>query len=159
MGHIHLGKLPQTQNWIKVIDLLRITDDPMVIAQATSKAAMRGLKLAKNDPGVIKTVLLLIKTTLAAKHRNFKSEFAKIGINIPPKASLLDVVSEFDRTLDKQMLNQGHRSDFAEMARQAAVEALTETCSKETGSLFGVSTEDTRQTLKKHSTFECSTNH
>lgn len=52
MGHRLLGELPRTRNWLKVIDLLKITDDPAKIASQTSQAAERGLDLAKKDGGV-----------------------------------------------------------------------------------------------------------
>ncbi len=152
MGHRLLGKLPQTRNWKKVIALLSATDDPAAIARETSKAASRGLNLAKSDPGVIDAVYTLISTTLAANKSDFQSALEEIGISIPKEASLLDVVGAFNKTLDQDMLRRGHRSDLAEMARQAAVETLTEMCSKETGSLFGVTMKDTQQTLKKYST-------
>ena len=52
MGHRHLGELPKTRNWLKVVALLKQTDDPGKIADETSRAADRGLELAKNNVGV-----------------------------------------------------------------------------------------------------------
>lgn len=152
MGHRLLGELPQTKNWLKIIDLLRITDDPAKIASQTSQAAQRGLDLAKKDGGVADVTYMLMKLVWSARGDDFRRELAGLGMALPDKASLLDVVGAFDETVDTRLRKAGHRTDLAEMARFAAVEALSNLCSQETGNLFGVSTEQTQQTLKRYAT-------
>jgi hypothetical protein len=150
MGRRLLGELPQTKNWRKVIDLLRITDDPAKIASHTSQAAQRGLDLAKKDGGVADVTYMLMKLVWSARGDDFRRELAGLGMALPEKASLLDVVGAFDESVDTRLRKAGHRTDLAEMARFAAVEALSNLCSQETGSLFGVSTEQPQQTLKRN---------
>jgi len=152
MGHRLLGELPQTKNWLKVIDLLRITDDPTKIASQTSQAAQRGLDLAKKDGGVADVTYMLMKLVWSARGDDFRRELAGLGMTLPEKASLLDVVGAFDEAVDTRLRKAGHRTDLAEMARFAAVEALSHLCAQETGSLFGVSTEQTQQTLRSYAT-------
>lgn len=152
MGHRLLGELPRTQNWVKVIDLLGVTDDPATIADATSRAADHGLDLAKKDTGVAKVAHMLMKLVWSARGENFEDELAGLGMSLPKDASLLDVVGTFDKALDRGLYELGHRSDLAEMARFSAVDALTEICQRETGSLFGVSEDDARQALGKYAT-------
>lgn len=41
MGHRLLGELPQTKNWRKIIDLLRIADDPAKIIAVANRAGFR----------------------------------------------------------------------------------------------------------------------
>jgi hypothetical protein len=67
-------------------------------------------------------------------------------------ATLLDLVGSFDEALDARLRLAGHRTDMAEMARSAAVEALGEICKAETGSLFGVTAEDAREALGRYAT-------
>lgn len=80
------------------------------------------------------------------------AELAGLGMVLPEKASLLDVVGAFDEAVDRRLRKAGHRTDLTEMARFAAVEALSHLGAQETGSLFGVSTEQTQQTLRRYAT-------
>jgi hypothetical protein len=152
MGHRLLGELPQTRNWRKIIDLLRITDDPAKIASQTSEAAHRGLDLTKKDRGVADVSYLLMKVVWSARSDDLKQELAGLGMEVPAEASLLDVVGAFDEALDTRLRRAGHRSDLAEMARFAAVDTLASLCHQETGDLFGVSTEQTQEALRRYAT-------
>ncbi len=152
MGHRRLGELPRTRNWQKVIAILKQTDNPEKIADETSRAANRGLELAKNNVGVAQTIYTLMKVVWAARSDNFKGDLEKIGVSLPKDASLMDVVGSVDEALDKGLRKFGRRSDLAEMARLSAVDALTDMCRSETGSLFGISLQNTQATLKKYAT-------
>jgi hypothetical protein len=88
----------------------------------------------------------------SARSKDFEKRLATLGMTLPEKASLLDVVGAFDAAIDTRLRKAGHRTDLAEMARFAAVESLSSLCYQETGSLFGVSTEQTQQTLKGYAT-------
>jgi hypothetical protein len=154
MGHRRLGQLPVTKNWRKVIATLRATDNPAIIADSTSQAAQRGLELAKKDGGVVNVIYSLMEFVRDAQAIDFKDKLANIGVSLPEKASLLDMVGAFDNVLDKNLRKAGHRSDLAEMARLAAVDALTNICRSETESLFGVSFENTQSVFKKYATPE-----
>ncbi len=150
MGHRLLGQLPATRNWQKVIQLLNVTDDPARIANLASQAAQRGLELAKKDQGVANVIFMLMSTVWSSQSDNFTQGLADLGIRLSAEASLLDVVGAFDEVLDKNLRKAGHRTDLAEMARLSAVEALTDICQRETGSLFGINTDDTQKALKKY---------
>ncbi len=154
MGHRLLGQLPATRNWKKVIALLEATDSVDRIANATSQAASRGLELAKRDKGVARVAFALMKVIWASRKEQFFEELADLGISVSAQASLLDVVGAFDDALDRSLRQAGHRTDLAEMARFSAVDALTDVCQGETGSLFGVSASDTQQSLKRYATSE-----
>jgi len=152
MGHRLLGELPRTKNWVKVINLLGVTDDPVEIADATSQAAQRGLGLAKKDNGVARVVHMLMKLVWSARSDSFEQETASLGMSLPKDPSLLDIVGTFDKALDRRLYESGHRTDLAEMARFSAVDALTEICRREIGSLFGVTEGDARRALGKYAT-------
>ncbi len=152
MGHRLLGELPATRNWQNVVRLLKVTDDPVKIAETTSKAANRGLEMAKKDWGLARVVWMLMGAVHASKKKDFVSQWKRLGISLPKKACLLDFVAAFDDAVDKGLRSRHHRSDLAEMARYAAVDALMEMCSRETENLFGTSLSDTRNSLKKYTT-------
>ena len=154
MGRRLLGQLPATRNWQKVIALLEATDDVARIANATSEAASRGLELAKIDRGVAQAIFMLMNTIWSSQRDNFEQELTDLGMSLPTKASLLDVIGAFDGALDKILRQAGHRTDLAEMARFSAVDALADICRSETGNLFGVSIEDTQRALKRYATPE-----
>jgi hypothetical protein len=61
-------------------------------------------------------------------------------------------VGEFDKTVDNCLRKSGHRTDLAEMARFAAVDALTDICRSETQSLFDVSYQETKKALRQYAT-------
>ena len=154
MGHRRLGELPKTRNWRRVVELLRATNNPATIADATSRAAERGLNLAKTDKGVAHVVFMLMRAVWSAREEKFHEALVDMGMPVPKTASLLDVVGAFDDVLDKSLRRAGHRTDLAEMARYSAVQALTDICRSETGSLFGVAIQDTQKALKKYATPE-----
>ncbi len=152
MGHRLLGELPRTRNWQNVIALLGLTSDPVKIADATSKAAQRGLDMAARDNGVAETAYMLMSVIWAARRDSFRRDVARLGLTLGKDASLLDTVGAFDAALDGRLRQLGHRTDLAEMARFAAVEALTEVAASQTGNLFGVSFEDTQDSLRQYAT-------
>jgi hypothetical protein len=154
MGDRRLGGLPQTTNWLKVIACLEATSDPAQIARATSEAAERGFDLAKKDPGVADTAYLLMKLVWSTRSGDFRQGLSQLGMSVPDRASLLDIVGAFDETLDRRMRCRGHRTDLAEMARFSAVDALTDIRQGETGSLFGASASDTQEALRRYATAE-----
>ena len=155
MGHRLFGDgLPATRNWQKVIALLKETENPAKIADTTSQAAQGGLELAKKDRGVAHVIFRFMETVWCSRSENFRQRLTDIGMRLPAEASLLDVVGAFDDALDRSLRRAGHRTDLAEMARFSAVDALTDICRSETGSLFGVSIEDTQSALKRYATPE-----
>lgn len=152
MGTRWLGELPATGNWRRVVALLKKSDDPAKVADATSQAAQRGLELAKRDEGVAQVIFRFMNTVWSSRKENFKEALADLGMRLPPQPSLLDLVGTFDEALDRSLKRAGHRNDLAEMARFSAVEALTEICHQETGRLFGVAIDDTQAVLKRYAT-------
>ena len=153
MGHRLLGQLPATRNWQKVVELLAWTGDPAKVAYKTSEAAKRGFDLAVRDHGVADVVYVLMTVVWAARRKkDFKKDVSKLGLALHNNSSLLDVVGEFDHALDTRLRRQGHRTDLAEMARFAAVDALTEASGHKTDSLFGASLDNTRESLKSFAT-------
>ncbi len=132
--------------------MLRITDDAAVIADKTTKAANKGINLAKKDEGVAAVIFQLMNVIWSSRKEDFQERLHHTGVSLPESPALLDLVGAVDDALDRNLRQSGHRSDFAEMARHSAVEALTDMCRGETASLFGVDIYKTQDALKKYAT-------
>ncbi|HBR18739.1 MAG: hypothetical protein A2Y13_12405 [Planctomycetes bacterium GWC2_45_44] len=152
MGHIRLGILPQTRKWREVIDLLGIPSSPAQIADATSAAAEKGIEFAKYDTGVSNVVYLFIRAIWDAKQANFTDDVTIADRAGAEGSTLTDFVANFNNALEEKLAKLGKISDLAEMARYSGVETLTELCKQETKSLFGVSSNDAKQSLGKWAT-------
>lgn len=144
MGHDRLQQWPVTKNWQKVVGMLSITDDAAVIADGTTQAANRGIKLAQKDEGVAAVIFQLMNVVWSSRKGDFQERLQHTGVSLPENPSLLDLVGAVDDALDRNLRQADHRSDFAEMARHSAIEALTDMCRGETGSLFGVDMKETQ---------------
>lgn len=152
MGHRHLGQLPETLNWQKVVGLLSLEGEPATVAKATCEAAKRGLEIAKNAPGVAATVYYLMKFIWSTRKEDYSNEMQKLSIGLSPDSGLLDLVVAFDAGVNQRLRKMGHRTDLAEMARLSAVETMMGLCQSETGSLFEPTVNDTIDSLKKYAT-------
>jgi hypothetical protein len=82
MGHIRLGRLPRTHQWIQVLDLLGYGAATSQVAAATLRASQTGLGSAARDTGVVHTMWLLTQVPLAARSEEFGTG--------NPKSSLWD---------------------------------------------------------------------
>lgn len=138
MGHDRLHQWPATRNWRKAIGTLRATDDPAVIADRTIQAADRGINLAKEDRGGAAVIFRLMNAIWSSREKNFQERLGDLGVSLPTSPTLMYLVGAFDDALDRSLRQAGHRSDFAEMARYSAVEALMDVCRAETGSLLAL---------------------
>jgi hypothetical protein len=152
MGHTRLGELPATRNWRQVVALLNSEADTPEIAQATAVAAEQGLSLADQDEGLLYSWYLLCHVPLAARTGQFADSLTLLGISVPPEPSLFDIASGFAEAVDSHQRSAPGRTDIGEMARLSAVETLMELGRRRTPSLIGSAADDTRDTLREHST-------
>jgi hypothetical protein len=148
MGHIRLGTLPRTRQWIEVLDLIGGGASTPDIAAATMDASQRGLSHAAKDPGLVYTFWLLTQVPIAARGDDFVARLRKLGLGVSDSPSLLDVVGAMTGAVDARLRRTGGRSDLGEMAQMAASEALTTLGTSPNRSLFETTTSDTQQTLK-----------
>ena len=81
MGHIHLGRLPRTQSWNAVVDLLRAGASTRDIATATAKAAENSLASAASDPALRHAFWLLTQLPLAARSTDFTERLLQLGMD------------------------------------------------------------------------------
>ena len=152
MGHIRLGTLPRTRQWIQVLDLIGGGAGTPVVAAATMDASERGLISAAKDPGLVYTVWLLTQVPLAARSKDFVARLRKLGLKVSDSPSLLEVVGAFTGAVDAHLRRTGGRTDLGEMAQMAASESLAALGTPANASLFETTAADVQQTIKSFST-------
>ncbi len=152
MGHIRLGRLPQTRKWIQVLGLISEGAGAPEVAASTMEASQGGLIKAARDPGLVHTVWLLTQIPLAARNKNFVANLRQLGLEVSNAPSLLEVVGAFTGAVDVHLRRSGGRTDLGEMAQMAAAETLTRLGTLKTASLFGTTAADVQQAFKGFST-------
>jgi hypothetical protein len=151
-GHIRLGTLPRTQQWIQVLDLIGGGAGTPDVAAATMDASQGGLIRAAKDPGLVYTVWLLTQVPLAARSNDFAARLRKIGLTVSDSPSLLEVVGGFTGAVDAHLRRTGGRTDLGEMAQMAGSEALAALGTPANRSLFETTAPDVQETIKSFCT-------
>jgi hypothetical protein len=149
MGHIHLGRLPGTQSWNAVVDLLRAGASTREIATATAKAAENSLASAASDPALRHAFWLLTQLPLSARASDFPERLSQLGMVMGKAPSLLTLAAEFQQSIEARIRNARVKTDLGQMAKLAATEALTTVVSAELPGLFDATGEDFRIALGK----------
>jgi hypothetical protein len=149
VGHVRLGTLPKTRKWRQVVDL--ITDGASVgtVAAASADAAENGLGKASEDQALVHAFWLLTQIPQAAKQKDFAEELRRLGLAVPSKPTLLEIVGAFTNEVDQHVRAAGKRTDLGEMAQHAAAETLTSLVGRELPSLFGPTAGDVQQAFAK----------
>lgn len=149
MGHVRLGKLRTSREWRQVLALLGDNADVAEIADAVATAAEDELISARGDPVLASTVWLLTQLPLAARSKRFAAELVSLGFTPGSEQSLLNVVAGLSRAVDSQVSSGQTRTDFGELARQAAAESLSTLVGARLPGLFGTSASDFQIELAK----------
>lgn len=142
MGHIHLGVLPQSRKWREVVALLEGGAKDADIVQASSVAAEADLTRAADDPLFVECVRLLAMIPQAARNDQFGHALRDLGLPVGDDPTLLQILSATGQWLDRVAREQGHRSDFGELARKALVSTLSTGISDALPGLFEATTAD-----------------
>lgn len=144
MGHIRLHRLPDTVPWHRVVEIIAEGQSARIVAAAASEAATKGLKLAEDDEGVARSVLLLAQVVIAARQDDFKAALDRIGIHLAGPPDTLDIVCRFTDAIDAHLRKTACRTDVGEIAQLAAVESLTGLLNRKLGQLFDTSPSDVK---------------
>jgi hypothetical protein len=152
MGHIRLGTLPRTRQWIQVLDLIGGGAGTPEVAAATMDASQRGLIGAAGDSGLVYTVWLLTQILQAARSEDFVARLRKLGLGVSDAPSLLEVVGAFTGAVDDHLRRTGGRTDLGEMAQMAASEALVALGTPANASLFETTASEVQQAIRSLST-------
>ena len=123
MGHVRLGRLPQTRKWRNVVDLLEASAPTDRIAAASADAAEASLRSAASDSALAHSVWLLTQLPIAARSADFAGQLSALGLRIGKPPTLLEVVSAFADAVDWQRTDGVAQT--CEIAQQAAAESFT----------------------------------
>jgi hypothetical protein len=149
MGHVRLGTLPKTQKWNRVVGLIAGGADVEGIAAASAEAAENGLERASQDEGLAHVFWLLTQIPQAAREGDFSKRLREVGLGVSNEPTLLEIVAEFTRAVDRHVREGGKRTDLGEMAQLAGSETLTSLVGRELPSLFGPTAADVRGAVAK----------
>lgn len=147
MGHVRLGRLPQSRKWRQVVELLGAAGPLEQVAAASAAAAEASISRAGADPALAHAVWLLTQLPLAARSANFIGQLQAMGLRTGPDPTLIDIVSAFTEAVDRHAARTGDRTDFGEMAQQAAAESLTAIGGRSLPSLFSPLPEEVQAAL------------
>jgi hypothetical protein len=152
MGHLRLNTLPDTVPWRHVVALLAEDGDVAAVAMATTQAALRGLDLAKDDPGLVQSFLLLSRIVLAARQPQFADALNTAGIPVAPDPGVFDIVGGFSDAIDEILRCNHGRSDIGEMAQLACAESLTALLTERAANLYETTAAEVRDAAYRLST-------
>lgn len=122
------------------------------VAAKTLDAAEQGLNAAVNDEGLRYTFFLLTQVALASREEDWRARLSRVGIDVSPNDSLLELTSAFQLAVDDHLLSRGHPTDISEIAQRSAGEALYKLAADRAQTLFGDSGEQLRQAIRPLST-------
>jgi hypothetical protein len=147
MGHVRLGVLPKTRKWRQVVAELRYGAPVDAVAAAAADAAETALHGASHDPAFQHAFWLLTQLPLAARGPGFEGALRRLGLEVPDRPGLMDLVAAISGAVDRHARDRGGRSDLGEMAQMAAVESLTGVVGPMLPSLFGPSAEEVQRAI------------
>jgi hypothetical protein len=141
MGHQRLGPLPSTRKWQEVVALIQHGASVEQVAQASVRAAEKGLGDVGRDKGVVHVAWLLLRLPEAAREDDPHSACHQLGLSLPADAGLMALAAAFSDAVDSRLPNNAGRTDLGEMAQAAAVETLVSRLTDEAGGLFDATPE------------------
>lgn len=128
-----------------------ITDGANVdeVADAALAAADKAFASIQNDPGFAETAALLTQLAVSAKKPDPAAHLAANGFSLSANSSIAEVAAAIHQTLDAKTAERGTHSDFAEIAQNSLVGAVTRHLQDSLGSLFAPSSADVHGELAK----------
>jgi hypothetical protein len=153
MGHTEIARLPTSQRWAVVVDLLHAPQlNAPSVAGAVTHAAERHLQTLSTDPSVTYCFWLLTRLAAAARGPDFVADVAQLGIPARPDDSALRFLARVGDHTRQQLGMFPESGPFGEIAAVAVREALRETVGTQGRSLFGSSLEDVEAAFRRFAT-------
>jgi hypothetical protein len=155
MGHIRLGRLPRTIRWLAVIEELESPQgSPTSIANKTLHAATRVLSGAPDERGCYFPLLALSRLIVAAKSADtFEEELNRLGVEAEDREDglrLLEAVQS--AALQPAKDPKQKRTTLSDISERAYRETLASRVRATAGTLWGMTPEDVRLTLRSQGT-------
>ena len=104
MGHVRLGVLPKSRKWRQVVEELRLGSEVELVAASAADAAEAALRTASNDPAFLHAFWLLTQVPLAARGPEFSQDLKRLGIQVPDRPSLMDLLGGISAAIDHYAL-------------------------------------------------------
>lgn len=149
MGHVRLGKPPATRKWHQVVELLGAHQLAVAdIAAAVERSADRSLSTAVKDPGFVESFWLLLKLPQAVAATDPQAALQSLGIRVPTDHGIADLTAGFEAAFEQfRRRNAVGFTDFAFIARDAAISALASLAHERGPGLWTSTAEDDRATV------------
>lgn len=122
------------------------------ISKMALENAGAGLEKAIDEKGLRYTFYVLTQVALSSREDDWTARLAALGIELDVNASLIDLTTEVQNSIDNYVLDHGCSSDLTEMAQAAASEALAELIGRQSMSLFGTSRDQLQVAVRPLST-------
>src|SRR5215218_6862329 len=152
VGHTIIGRLPKSERWRVVVELLQgPTLDTRAVAAATVKAAYERLRQLGRDPSLTYCFWLLVRMASAARGADFVTDVAHLGIQIQRDDTALSAIGRVADRAQTELNRHPESGPFGELATLALRRALLETVGSEGRSLFDSSLEDLERAFRRHS--------
>lgn len=150
MGHTRLGRPPTTRRWKAVVATFADAANEAAgstefapplsvsnLARQAVEAAHGGLERAAEDEGLRYSFFLLTQIALASRSDRGLDALKRLGFTLHQDAGFFDLLAEFQGCVDDHLLETGAFTDVAELAKQAAADALSGLASERAQTLFG----------------------
>jgi hypothetical protein len=152
MGHVRLGELHRTRQWVEVVVLLEAGANAQQVANAAIRAAEQGLRRAPRDASVLESVGLLMRLPHAARDPDFTDALNQAGVCVAGPPTLMELVGAVSDALDARLYNNRGRTDLGEMAQVAAAEAVAGLLGERTNLLYQTGAHDIQLALARLAT-------
>lgn len=152
MGHIRIGRLPKSARWREVVGLMQSDDATSAdVARATLLASEDYLRVAANDPALVRAYWTLVRLMAGARGDDFAGELRRMGLDVEPGTSTIAFISAVSESVRRDSTEAGDGSRAGELAGLALRRALTETVGTQGPSMFGSTADDLRLAFRAHS--------
>ena len=135
MGHERVGALPRTKRWLHVVDGIAaaadVDGDVRGLANSTLDNVRSRLLAIHGDAGVVAAFQFLLGLSLSASSRVNNDSLGPLGIDLGSNPSPLRLAS----LLSQYVEDHRQSVEYAEIARKAAVDAISLWTEQETRQL------------------------
>ena len=146
MGHIRLGRLPQSKRWRAVVDLLEGDWDLLEIAGAAAEASAADLKRLNDDPVFQYVAQVLVELPLQARGPGYATYLENLGVDAGDVRSVPGLLAGLDRSIQFKAFEHSN-SDAAGLARAAFLETLSVALNTRLPSLFEPTPTEVRKAI------------
>lgn len=147
MGHNTLGVLPRTIVWQSVVRLIAEGAPVEEVVAESADVTENALLRAAEDPVFVEAVRLLLAIPAAARAEDFAAALRGLGLQVPDRPELLDIVTAAGLRLDAQS-RQG-RTDLGELAGRALSATLSDSIGERLPGLFEATAEDVQREARR----------